>query len=122
MPNVLIYADSIRSPELRHEVPFSAPDPFVYVERNGSRHVYAGSIELPRLVELADLEVFSYEELGVDELVEQKLGPHERERELVLRACRHAGVEDVVTPASFPLDAADHLRANGIELHPDGKL
>jgi len=122
MPSVLIYADSIRSPELRHEVPFAAPDPFIYVELNGSRHVYASSIELPRLVELADLEVFSYDELGFDELVAQKLGPHERERELVLRACRHAGVEDVVTPASFPLDAADHLRANGIELHADGKL
>ena len=77
MPNVLIYADSIRSPELRHEVPFSAPDPFIYVERNGSRHVYASSIELLRLVELADLEVVSYDELGVDELLAQKLGPHE---------------------------------------------
>ena len=122
MPNVLIYADSIRSPELRHEVPFSAPDPFIYVERNGSRHVYASSIELPRLVELADLEVVSYDELGVDELLAQKLGPHERERELVLRACRHAGVDDVVTPATFPLETADHLRANGIELQPDGEL
>jgi Xaa-Pro aminopeptidase len=122
MRNVLIYADSIRSPELRHEVPLAAPDPFIYVELNGSRHVYASSIELPRLVEFAELEVFSYVELGVDELVAQKLGQHERERELVLRACRHAGVEDVVTPASFPLDVADHLRANGIELHPDGKL
>ena len=122
MPNVLIYADSIRSPELRHEVPFAAPDPFIYLERNGSRHVYASSIELPRLVELADLEVFSYEELGLDELLGQKLGPRERGRELVLRACRHTGVEDVVTPASFPVDAADHLRANGIELHADGML
>ena len=122
MPNVLIYADSIRSPELRHEVPFAAPDPFIYLERNGSRHVYASSIELPRLVELADLEVFSYEELGLDELLGQKLGPRERGRELVLRACRHSGVEHVVTPASFPVDTADHLRANGIDLHADGML
>src|SRR5512132_56574 len=93
VPNILIYADSIRSPELRHEVPCAAPDAFVYVERNGSRHVYASSIEVPRLAELVDLEVFAYDELGLDELIKQKLGQHERERELVLRACRHAGVE-----------------------------
>ena len=67
-------------------------------------------------------EAFAYDELGLDELIKQKLGQHERERELVLRACRHAGVEAVVTPASFPLETAEHLRANGIEVHPDGKL
>ena len=49
MPDVLIYADTVRSPELRHEIPLSVPDPFLYIERNGTRHVVTHSLELPRL-------------------------------------------------------------------------
>ena len=33
--DVVIYADTIRSPELRHEVPLALPDPFLYIERDG---------------------------------------------------------------------------------------
>ena len=32
MPDVLIVGDTVRSPELRHEVPLSVPDPFLYAE------------------------------------------------------------------------------------------
>ena len=49
MPDVVIYADTVRSPELRHEVPLGVPDPFLYVERDGARHVVVGSMEIPRL-------------------------------------------------------------------------
>ena len=35
MTDVLIFADTVRSPELRHEVPVAVPDAFLYVERNG---------------------------------------------------------------------------------------
>ena len=37
MPDVIIFGDTVRSPELRHEVPITVPDPFVYLERNGTR-------------------------------------------------------------------------------------
>ena len=36
MPDVLIVADTIRSPELRHEVPLPVPDPFLYAEAEAS--------------------------------------------------------------------------------------
>ena len=42
MTDVLIIGDTFRSPELRHEVPLGVPDPFVYLERDGARHVYVG--------------------------------------------------------------------------------
>ena len=53
MSDVLIYADSLRSPEMRHEVPIAIPDPFLYAERNGERHVVASSFELDRIAEVA---------------------------------------------------------------------
>ena len=112
-------ADTIRSPELRHEVPLPAPDAMIYLERNGTRQVFAGSLELPRLAALSGLEAFPLEELGFDELVAAGLGFYEAQPELVLRACRRAGIARASVPAAFPLAVADHLRANGIELEAD---
>jgi Xaa-Pro aminopeptidase len=118
--DVLIVADTARSPELRHEVPLAAPDPMIYLERDGARRVYASSLELPRLRALDGLEAFADEELGVDELIAAGYSWHELDRELVVRACRHFETNGVVVPRSFPLDAADHLRANGIDVTADG--
>ena len=120
--DVLIFADTIRSPELRHEVPVPMPDPLIYAERNGDRYVFVGSLEIPRIDGHDGLVVVPNEELGVDELFSNGIPWHDAERELVLRACRKIGLEDAVTPREFPLDAADYLRANGISLRADGSL
>ena len=122
MPDVLIYADTLRSPELRHEVPVEIGDSFVYAERDGVRHVFVGSLELERLRGIDGLDVAPLEDLGLDELVASGGSFREIERELVLRACRRLGVAEAVTPFEFPLDVADHLRAAGVELRPDGEL
>jgi Xaa-Pro aminopeptidase len=121
VPDIVMYADTIRSPELRHEVPLPLTDPIVYVERNGTRQVYARSLELPRLAGIHGLEALALEELGIDELVERGIVWHQAEPELVLRACHRAGIASAVVPRTFPLEIADHLRANGVELRPDGE-
>ncbi len=115
-----MFADTIRSPELRHEVPVPAPDPMIYVERDGSRLVFAGSLEMPRLAEVDGLEPVAFEEIGLDELIAAGKSWRECEPELVVSACRHAGVGRAVVPRSFPVAVADHLRANGVEVVADG--
>jgi Xaa-Pro aminopeptidase len=122
MPSVLIVADTIRSPELRHEVPLPAPDPMIYVERNGTRRVFAGSLEIPRLAELEGLAPSAFEELGIDELYAGGGTYRMHEPELVLRACRLEGIVRAAVPRGFPLVIADYLRANGIELDVDADL
>ena len=42
--------------------------------------------------------------------------------EVALRACREVGIERAAVPPSFPVEHADYLRANGIELAVDHKL
>jgi Xaa-Pro aminopeptidase len=122
VPDVLIYADTVRSPELRHEIPLSVPDPFLYVERNGTRHVVTHSLELPRLRALSGLEVHPREDFGLDELMRSGSDQHEIRDEIIARACRELGISQAVVPGSFPLDVADALRANGIDVSVDREL
>jgi Xaa-Pro aminopeptidase len=123
MPDVLIVADTIRTPELRHEVPLAVPDPFLYAEVDGKRSVVVTSFEAERIRELdAGLEVLALEDVGLDGLLKRGLDAYALERELHLTACRRLGLEGAVTPTTFPLGIADHLRANGIELTSDQRL
>jgi Xaa-Pro aminopeptidase len=122
VPDLLIYADTIRSPELRHEVPVPVPDAFVYAEKDGKRYVFVGSLEIPRIEGIDGIVTVPLEDLGVDELVKSGVRWHDLDREILLRACRKIGLDNAVTPRAFPLDKADFLRANGVSLDPDGEL
>src|SRR3954454_5924002 len=119
MPDVLMYADTFRSPDMRHEVPLGVPDPILYGEKDGTKHIVTHSMEAARLAELGLYELHLMEELGVDELLKSGLTPPQLRAELALRGVRALGVESAVVPETFPLWLADHLRANGIELKPD---
>jgi Xaa-Pro aminopeptidase len=120
MPDVLIYGDTVRSPELRHEVPVVIPDEFLYAEKGNRRMVILHSLEIPRVREEApQLEIIPLEQLGSDELYSQGKQGWEIQLELALRACRELGIQGATVPPTFPLGHADHLRGNGIEIVVD---
>jgi Xaa-Pro aminopeptidase len=116
--HVLIYADTLRSPELRHEVPVGIGDAFLYAETNGTRHALTNVLERKKLDELG-LQTHLGTDYGVDDLIKEGREPADIMKELALRACRDFGIEEAVVPFWFPLDLADFLRSNGIELRPD---
>ena len=123
MTDVLIYSDTFRSPELRHEVPIGIPDPFLYVERNGSRHVVLTSFEIDRIREIPGApEPHPYEEFGYDELIAQGLPREQVYLGLVVNACKALGVTDAIVPWSFPLEYADRLRDSGVRLATEHAL
>jgi Xaa-Pro aminopeptidase len=119
--DVLIYADSVRSPEMRHEVPVTISDPFLYAEHDGRRCVVTSELEVER-IQGVGLDVIPYQELGLDELMRSGLSRDEILLELTLRGCRSIEIRSAAVPKTFPLDVADHLRAHGIELHVDRQL
>ncbi|HWB22957.1 MAG TPA: Xaa-Pro peptidase family protein [Gaiellaceae bacterium] len=121
MPDVLIYGDTTRSPELRHEIPVGVPDPFLYAEAGGVRHLAVNSMEAPRLRGLG-IEVHLLDEFGLDELRASGKPFSEIQDELALRAVRTFGITHAVVPVGFPIGLADLLRANGIELTPERDL
>jgi Xaa-Pro aminopeptidase len=117
--DVVIYADTVRSPELRHEVPRTVADPFLYLERNGTRHIVISSMEIPLLEALGEFELHPLEEFGIDELKRNGMPSWELLDEVAVRAVRALGIERAIVPAGFPLLLADRLRATGVELTPD---
>jgi Xaa-Pro aminopeptidase len=118
--DILILADSIRSPEMRHEVPLPVPDAFLYAEHAGRRVVVVSSLESQRVGE-ADpgLEVIPLESLGIDQLLLDGMKPSQAMLQVYARACEELGLERASVPATFPLELADRLRASGIELEVD---
>ena len=123
MPDVLIHADTIRSPELRHEVPLPVPDAFLYAERNGRRAVVVSALEAARVREaVPGAEVLTPEHFGSDQLLEQGVPYDELDLEIAVRACRELGIEDAAVPPSFPLELADRLRSEGTGVHVDRAL
>jgi Xaa-Pro aminopeptidase len=119
---VLIYADTVRSPELRHEIPLPIGDAFLYAETNGTRHVLTNVLEKKALEGLGGLEIHLGVEYGIDDLIKEGRKSDEIRDELVLRACRDFGITDAIVPFWFPLQLADFLRTNGIELHPNDEF
>jgi Xaa-Pro aminopeptidase len=120
--DVLIFADSVGSPEMRHEVPVLVPDPFLYVEKDGKRYTASTAFEVERIKE-AGIEAYAWEKFGYDEMLADGV-PREEATwlHINLNACNELGVTDAVVPRTFPVVVADHLRANGITIAPDHKF
>src|SRR4051794_21630260 len=95
---LLIYGDTVRSPALRHEIPLSIVDPFLYLESNGTRAVLASSLELPRIEELGGLEIVTEQDLGWDELLASGRERWDLEFEIAVLAVERYGLKEAVVP------------------------
>lgn len=118
--NILIFSDTETSPDLRHEVPLEVPDPFLYAEVDGTRHVVITRMEMPRLADLGlPIQLHPMEEFGSDDLHHQGFAPEAVEDRVLIRFCKQYGIEQAAVPDAFPVRTADALRAASIALHPD---
>lgn len=122
VPDVLIHGDTMRSPELRHEVPVAVPDPFLYAERNGTRHVVVSSLEVERIREAGGLDVHAVEEFGIDELLADGMHRDLAELEVWARACQQFGILEAIAPWTFPLAVAQKLWQSGVQVVPERDL
>ena len=118
--NILIYGDTLTSPAMRHEVPISIGDPFLYLETDGRRAVLTNALEDERIARDApELERLLEDHLGRDELIGSGLSRGEIEREVCVRAVDLLGITQAVVPPDFPIALADRLRDGGVSLAPD---
>jgi Xaa-Pro aminopeptidase len=117
--DALIYADSMRSADMRHAVPLAVPDAFLYAEANGAKHVFTHSLEAGRLRALGLFEVHASDEFGLDELIQSGLSRPEIRAQLALSELASLGLKKAFVPEAFPVWLADLLRASGVEIEPD---
>jgi Xaa-Pro aminopeptidase len=121
--DLLIFGDTERSPELRHELPLHVGDPFLYAEVGGRRVAVVWSIEGDRIsVVEPSVEIIPSETISVDDLIEAGVDFYEIDATHVVRSVQSLGITRASVPAAFPLQVADALRAAGIELVPDQGL
>lgn len=122
MSDLLIYGDTLRSPEQRHEVPVAIPDPFLYAERGQSRHVVVAAIEFERVRPLDGIEAHALEAFGIDELLADGVDRDHAALEICTRACAELGIREAAVPWTFPLALAERLRDAGITVRPERDL
>src|ERR1700761_3801193 len=119
---VLMYADTVRSPDLRHQISHTVADRFLYVEHDGLSRVVCRSLEVERMRGVPGLEPHADEEFGLDDLRGQGVAPSDMHLHVALNALRSFGITGATVPPDFPIALADHLRGNGLELDVSAAL
>ena len=123
MTTVLMYADTLRSPELRHEEAAPIIDPFLYAEHEDASYAVLSQLDADTArAARPDLRIITPEELGIDDLLAAGTDGEAALLELAVRACQGLGVEQAFVPPRFPLELADQLRDVQVEVRVDREL
>lgn len=121
MGALLLYGDTERSAAMRHEVPITIIDPFLYAESDVHVWILSSGLEGERLAACRpDAQLLDMRELGLTELLRSATSREEVNLELVSRAVARIGIRDTIVDFDFPLAVAERLRADGLTLHVDG--
>ena len=112
---VLIYAASEQDANLYYASRFWAPDPFVFTQINGRKILLMSDLEVDRAkTESSVDEVLSFSKLQ-EKAKAASSGPVGF-MEVLDFLFKERGVRELKVPASFPVSAADSLRAKGYAL------
>ncbi len=115
----LIIADSEHSPDMLYATRFFAPDPFLFLEKNGRTSILLSDLEIDRGRAQAQVdEVVSYSEIA------KRLPKAEQSSfaEVALRFLKERKVSRALVPANFPFGLAHDLANAGIRLSPEPGL
>ena len=117
----LIVATSETDPDMLYATRFWAPDPFIFLERNGKRTLVLSDLEIDRGRKQADADEFvMFSDLEREvQGKSKKAPPYEKVLAHFLRKC---GVKSTIVPANFPLGYAEELAANKIRVRATNGL
>ena len=111
----LIVAASETDPDMLYATKFWAPDPFIFLERNGKRTLVLSDLEIDRGRKQAEADEFvSFNQLEREvQGKSKKAPPYEK---VLAHFLRKRGVRSTIVPANFPLGYAQELAANKIRV------
>ncbi|TMP97618.1 MAG: aminopeptidase P family protein [Verrucomicrobia bacterium] len=119
--NRLIVAASDTDPDMLYATKFWAPDPFIFLERNGKRTLVLSDLEIDRGRKQADADefvMFSKIERDVQGK-SRKTPPYEK---VLVHFLRKRGVKSAIVPTNFPLGYAEELAAGKIRVRATNGL
>src|SRR5437588_2175295 len=111
----LIVAASETDPDMLYATKFWAPDPFIFLQRNGKRTLVLSDLEIDaglkqaQAVEVLRLSRFEREVKGKP----KKAPPYEK---VLAHFLKKRGVRSATVPANFPLRYAEELTTNKIRV------
>lgn len=111
------FADS-KNADMFYLVPHTVADPFLFIEKDGQRHVYLNALELGAFKEKGDarIEAHSFEQFLTKASALESRGTRTQKATLFILS-EHGLVGNPITVSrDFPLDLADYLRSNGVVL------
>jgi len=114
-PARLIVAASETDPDILYATKFWAPDPFIFLQRNGKRTLVLSDLEIDRGRRQADADEFvMFSELEREVQGKSKKTP--AYGKVLVHFLKKRGVRSAVVPASFPFGYAEELAANNIRV------
>ena len=117
----LIVAASETDPDMLYATKFWAPDPFIFLERNGKRTLVLSDLEIDRGRKQAKADEF----ISLNQLEREMQGkskkapPYEK---VLAHFLQKRGVRSTIVPANFPLGYAQELAANKIRVQTTNGL
>jgi Xaa-Pro aminopeptidase len=117
----LIVAASETDPDMLYATRFWAPDPFIFLERNGKRTLVLSDLEIDRGRKQADADEFvMFSEIEREvQGKSKKAPPYEK---VLAHFLRKRGVKSTIVPANFSLAYAQELAANKIRVRATNGL
>src|SRR5205809_1796377 len=117
----LIVAASETDPDMLYATKFWAPDPFIFLQRNGKRTLVLSDLEIDRGRKQAKADEFFMFSQFEREMQgkSKKAPPYEK---VLAHFLKKRGVRSAVVPANFPLGYAEELAANKIRVHATNGL
>src|SRR5256884_1069557 len=117
----LIVAASETDPDMLYATKFWAPDPFIFLQRNGNCTLVLSDLEIDRGLKQAKADeffMFSQFEREVQGK-SKKAPPYEK---VLAHFLKKRGVRSAIVPANFPLRYAEELAANRIRVRATNGL
>lgn len=117
----LIVAASETDPDMLYATKFWAPDPFIFLQRNGKRTLVLSDLEIDRGRKQADADEFiMFSELEREVQGKSKKAPDYEK--VLAHFLKKRGVKSAMVPANFPLRYAEELAANKVRVRATNGL
>ncbi len=112
----LMVAASEQDPDMLYATKFWAPDPFIFLQRNGKRTLVLSDLEIDRARKQANADEFvMFSELEREVQGKSRNAP--AYEEVLAHFLKKRRVKSAVVPANFPLGYAEELAASKIRVH-----